>query len=86
MDTEDLYSFKGGCRDGYFPLGGIVFDAAGNVFGGPRPPDIKIKVWSRIDYDLNMNWSSVLRHCRDHPVRVALLVIVLILIVVLNDR
>jgi hypothetical protein len=39
-----------------------------------------------MDYDLNMNWSSVLRHCRDHPVRVGLLVIVLILIVVLNDR
>jgi uncharacterized repeat protein (TIGR03803 family) len=28
-----LYSFKGGEKDGYGPFAGIVFDAAGNIYG-----------------------------------------------------
>ncbi|MGB6633848.1 MAG: choice-of-anchor tandem repeat GloVer-containing protein, partial [Terriglobales bacterium] len=28
-----LYSFEGGTSDGYSPFGGIVFDAAGNIYG-----------------------------------------------------
>jgi hypothetical protein len=33
-----------------------------------------------------MSWLSVRRYCRDHPIRVGLLVVLLLLIVVLNDR
>jgi uncharacterized repeat protein (TIGR03803 family) len=29
----DLYAFKGGPSDGEYPYGGIVFDAAGNIYG-----------------------------------------------------
>jgi hypothetical protein len=33
-----------------------------------------------------MGWLSVCRFCRDHPIRVGLLVVLLLLIVILNDR
>ena len=33
-----------------------------------------------------MSWLSLCRYCRDHPMRVGLLVVLLLLIVVLNDR
>jgi uncharacterized repeat protein (TIGR03803 family) len=28
-----LHSFKGGLKDGYYPVAGIVFDAAGDIYG-----------------------------------------------------